>query len=208
MMFRYLAIILVLFLVSGCSKTIEEGSYYILKVGDTKSNVLEKLTNNGVVEIRAGVADVYSVRKSNIEDFERLKNSRGIVFMDHKGIFSRLHFEGNKVSYVFLSLKSKSLGFDYFHEGQSRKDVFEKGLVALNETDGLVAHNIQPDNHWLNLSSITDRDKTELEEYDAWVFYGLNDLGIIEWFHSRFVVVFEGGRLKRIKHMWSFIEFP
>ncbi len=208
MKYRYITIIIFVFIASGCSKTVEEDDYYVFTIGDSKNIVLDKLIKSGVNTVRAGVDEIIEIRKSNAKDLEKLRDSRGIVFMDYRGIFARLHFEGNKVTNLHILRAAKSLNFDYFNEGQTKEEVLKKGLMALKLTDGLIAFNVEPDNQWLDLFNSTQKEKSDIKKYDTWVFHGLNDHGLVRWFHSRFVISFKEGKLRRVKHMWSYIELP
>ena len=119
MKYRYITIIIFVFIASGCSKTVEEDDYYVFTIGDSKNIVLDKLIKSGVNTVRAGVDEIIEIRKSNAKDLEKLRDSRGIVFMDYRGIFARLHFEGNKVTNLHISRAAKSLNFDYCITGQA-----------------------------------------------------------------------------------------
>jgi len=194
-------ITLMLLVVSGCEKTIEDGNYKYLDIGITKEAALTKLISNKVKSVAPFAGEIHVIKSGNLNEFDLISQSKALALNDHKGYFVKIAFDGDEIGDIYNSLVAQKATPDIFVKGQTRENTIStiKSLIAKNKK--LTIYNIEFDPRWVDLTKITDADKAYLLDFNYWEYPGTEN-------YSYYNLYFDSGKLKKIKYKWSFIELP
>lgn len=197
-----IAIILLLSIyLIACTKTIEEGGYKYLDIGITKDVALMKLISNGVASVAPFAGEIHVIKSDNLNEFDLISQSKALALNDHKGYFVKIAFDGDEIGDIYSSLVAQKATPNIFVKGQTRENTIStiKSLIAKNKK--LTIYNVEFDPRWVDLTKMTEEDKSYLLDFNFWEYPGTED-------NSYYNLYFDSGKLKKIKYSWSFIELP
>lgn len=191
---------LVLF-AEGCERTIEEGTFNFLTIGDSKEEVIEKVSKEGISHIIPTLENQISIgwdQRSSIGEF---KECPGVVISGEKGLAITIAFAGDALSEIRSSVAARDYAGRYFRVGISRSETFEIALEVFLRDMGWRMSTYLPTSRWVRLRDLGKEDRDYLLRFDAWGFHGLAE-------YSRYYVIFKNGRLAKVKYLWSPLESP
>jgi hypothetical protein len=186
------------FALSSCDRVIEQGEFHGMTIGQTPSEVLEVLGQQGVSHVLPDVDALITVKIDNIDELERLMHESSIGVTDNKGLDIEIEFDGNTLANLKVSegANGNSLGLV---TGQSKTNALSIIEKAIKVNPSLVVANFTPNARWIKLSSITSDDIEYLGKYGTWSYHEPDS-------HSHAVLRFQNGRLHRIEYHWRLFE--
>lgn len=185
--------------VAGCTKTIEKGEFKFLEIGNSKEEVVKRITAAGITHIGPTLENIISIRMA--WGIGKLYDSPGIQVTDNEGFAISVSFEKDMVTDISYSVPAEKFKGKYFRLGQFRKEAFDAIRKLMSDFFYLEVSNFLPKARWVNLKTISEEDLKYLKEYDVWQFNGVGE-------YSYYKLVFKNDALAKIVYWWSPVELP
>lgn len=182
---------------TGCTRTIEKGSFKFLEIGMSKEEVVQSANAAGITDVRPTLENIISIRMA--WGLGKLYDSPGIEVTDHKGFAISVSFEKDVVTDIDYSVPAEKFKGKYFSLGQSRKEAFDVIRKLMSDFFYLEVYNFLPKSRWVSLKTFNDDDMQYLEQYDAWAFHGSEE-------YSHYDLIFRNRVLAKIIYQWSPVD--
>ena len=183
---------------STSKKTITEGGFESLEIGQRKNAVISVLLNMGVNIVSPNVKNVITVRSaSNLDEVEEAES----IALDGTHVLIRIKFSGNNIESVKVPPHSE--WENRFKSIATRDEVFKLFANILVSDPKAYVRNISADSHQIKLNEITEGDRRLLKKYDAWEMNRDNKMG---YWHFR--LEFSNDILEKIIVQHSPEELP
>lgn len=153
-------------------KTITEGRFESLEIGQGKNAVISELLNMGVNVVSPNVKNVITVTSaSNLDKVEGAES----IALDGAHVLIRIKFSGNNIESVKVPPHSE--WENRFKSIATRDEVFKLFANVLASDPKAYVRNIAVDAHQIKLNEITEGDRRLLKKYDAWEMNRDNKMG-------------------------------
>ncbi|VAW78397.1 hypothetical protein MNBD_GAMMA13-954 [hydrothermal vent metagenome] len=179
-------------------KTITEGGFEALKIGQKKSVTVSALLDMGVIVVSPNVKNVITV--TNPSDLEKVRGSESIT-LDGPRVALRIKFAGDAVEYI--NAPPHTDWEEKVKPIKTKEGVFKLLGDVLRSDPKMYVRNLATDTHQIRLSEMTDDDRQLLEKYDAWGMNRDNDAG-----YWHFHLEFDNDVLTKINMKHSPVELP
>jgi hypothetical protein len=198
---KFLVLLLIFIFAPCCSKTVENGKFKFLEIGNSKDEVIKKTTAAGITDLLPSLESIISIKKGEMDKFELISKSPGIEITDNKGFSIQLSFKEDAIYDINYSVPARKVEGQYFKNGMSRDEALGaiKKIVSLNPH--IEIFNFLPNSRWISLNSIDEDDMKYLHKYDVWTFHGVGE-------YSNYKLVFKNDVLAKIIYEWSPFELP
>lgn len=182
----------------GCDFNIENGDFNSLKIGMSKTGVVNALLTEHVNYIEPRVDENILITSDTLGELDRLKNTEGICITDNGSFGLHIVFDNSGMShsiYKTFNVDLSALGLEY---PLSRKDTFEKIKSLVHSKQHITAFNCILDVKNMPLNDINFSD---LERINTWLYH-------IPKTHSAVTLKFIQDKLVKIIYHWQPFEMP
>jgi len=183
----------------ACTKTIEEGKFRTLKIGDTKAEVFRKLSSfDNVSTVEPAIENPILVKATSIERLPQLADSPGFVLRGQRfDVYAEI--ENGYIGAVTLAPVNDGQDFGIV-PGLPVSAALAIVKTVMADDSKYQAFEFIPDRKWVKLeSSEMAEGIAYLADFDCWAYHEDDR-------YSRTWLIFSDGRLTRIVYKWSLIE--
>jgi hypothetical protein len=188
------------FILCGCERVIDSGKFNSLKIGESKTEVIDGLIASGnVSSVKPDIQKKVLIDESSLGNIAELAGSAGIAVQGNKYSL-QIHFESMIVSKLILSPSSKGKTFN-IQEGMLQEDVLSIIKNIIKKNNSFTAFNFPAGSKWIMLDDMSQNNRAYLESFNTWSYHEDDK-------HSYTLLIFDKEGLNKIIYSWSPFELP
>jgi len=175
-------------------------NWYSIEIGDSKREVIMKLAQAEISEVKPSVEKKYVIKQNNIDDLYVLFDSKGVVVELAEKYKIYIEVESNKVSKVYIPPKYRN-NIVPIKVGSNNQVLLSFLQKVIKENENAIVYNYLPNTLGVSPVSSSEEQLKYITSFDCWTFFEPNG-------YSSYKLLFRNNKLDKKDFFYSPFELP